>query len=259
MQNKLIKMKRIETFQNLLVIVVADGIIADIEKKAIDELSYQLGITDEEYARLIKQIGQLEFIIPQSKEEAFQELNKMALICLSDGELSKEEECELYKFASASGFSQVEFMIILNHVYDNYNTTFEDTIVANKEIYDTVLNQLRSSGKSDQEIGKVFYEVIKKRDLDYQFSNDSIINHSFYCLLWLVYCRYVKISDAGLLVFIMMMIELVNAGECTLDDLFIDLKLAEDLTNEAILINIIETDTDILKSELIKTFPFFCE
>lgn len=249
-------MKRTETFQNILVMSAADGKIDSSEKDFIDGISYQLGITDEEYAFYMKQIGELDFIIPRTKEEAYNELHKMTLISITDGEFSEEEEEALFKFASAAGLTEAEYANYVESVCKDFDAAAKVCIENNKSMYDEVLRRLRNSGKSDMEIGAVFKEVTKTHNLDFQFSSDPTVNHAFYCFLWLLYCRHVKIVSGGL-VTAMMALEFVITGEYVLEDLFYDLKLTEDLAKVITKLHIVGTDLDVIKTELSQTFPFF--
>lgn len=248
-------MKRTETFQNLLVLSIADGIIEDNEKSFIDGISYQLGITDEEYDYFMKNIASLDYVIPNNREEAYNELYKMILLSLTDGEMSDEEETELYYFAAKAGFSKDEFISIVNYVYQQYETHQEATIAYNKEQYQHVLDLLRSAGKDDKAIVTAFTEVVRSKNLNFVFSEGEAINHAFYAWLWLVYCRYIKINKGGL-VLTVMTLDLIKAGQYSLDDFFIDLKLNEELANDNMQINILGISIEEVKTELRQSFPF---
>ncbi len=248
-------MKRTDTFQNLLLITLADGVVTPAEKSFIDGISFELGITDEEYSYYIENILNLSYVIPTNKDDAFQELYKMTLLCLADGELGEDEEQTLYEFASACGFTQDEYDKILSYVLEQYDNKQTEVIAENKEIYDNTLLILRQAGKSDIDIVQLIRQVVKKRNLDYIFSEEETTNHAFYALLWLIYCRYVKINSGGLAL-IVMILELVEAGEYTLEDLFIDLKLSEEMANDGQVLNLFIIPTETIKNDLKNNFPF---
>jgi hypothetical protein len=248
-------MKRTETFQNLLVMMMADGKIHPSEKAFIDSLSYQLGITDDEYDQLMKSALTLDYVIPGNRDDAFNELTKMIFLSLADNEISEEEEKELRYFSAKAGFTDEEFEGVLNYVLEKRNAQFEQAIAENKLRYDEVMNLLRTCGKTDAELATTFHNVIQSRDLNFEFSKNVELNLAFYCWLWLVYARYCNINKSGA-VMSMMSIDLIKAGQYTLEDMFIDLKLSEELAEDGMFLHPMKTPLETVKAVLSQGYPF---
>ena len=179
----------------------------------------------------------------------------MTLLCLADGELGEAEEQTLYEFASDCGFTEEEYHKIVSHVLEQYASKQTEVIEENKKMYDDVLAILKQTNKTDKEITESIRNIVQKRNLDYVFSKEQAANHTFYALLWLIYCRYVKINSGGLAL-IVMILELIEAGEYALEDLFIDLKLSEEIANDGQVLHLATVSEDVLKNDLQNTFPF---
>lgn len=257
-------MKNIESFHNILLMSLADGELAEGEKKFINDISYQLGITDEEYSYLIKSVNSSsQFLVPNNKDEAYNEMYKMIFLALSDGHLSVEEENVLYDFGMQAGFTRQECVNIINYVYEKHNMVIAEVVEHNKQECDKVLGALRALGKTDAELATIFHEIIKSKNIELtKFTINGVdINltdheHFVMCAwLWLVECRYMKIYDIGL-VMVAMNIELIKAGTYTLNDLFIDIKLAEDMETDSTRLAILDSPIEAIKKELRNNFPF---
>ncbi|MDJ1471062.1 hypothetical protein [Xanthocytophaga flava] len=250
-------MKRTESFQNLLLIIAADGVITPTEKDVVDQFSYSLGITDEEYSYYVQNIRNLSFVIPDTKEEAGNELFSMILVCLESGELNEREETALLGFALQAGFSEDEFYAIVNYTIDKRNKEQQQTTDANKQSYEWAVAGTRQSGKTDAEIANILVaNVVQPHNLTYQFSEDEEINRAFYGLVWSVFHRYQILRHPTGIVLTTMRMDLIKSGDCTLDDLLEDLIVAEEAVGDGKSFNLQTAPLAALIEDLKHSFPF---
>jgi hypothetical protein len=248
-------MKRIDTYQNLVLIALADNQITEAERTTIHQYAQMMGIPNEEASNVLVRIDQLAFIIPETREEKINELYKVALIALADNELSDDEYDDLLYFADCCGFTEEELNNVIHTASEKMAEQDTLLIKDNQLQYDQVLENIRKSGMKDSEIASLLLQCTQSRNLNMVFSNNMEVNEAFYKFLWLMYCRYVLITKGGILM-LAMQIELTGAGKYSLDDIIYDFKLSEEGYFDGKKILVSSTGLDQIRKELKNNFPF---
>jgi uncharacterized tellurite resistance protein B-like protein len=102
------KEKRINFFQNLLLVAVADGYLDRTEGNFLVQVGEQIGLTSEDVATLSeKNVGELTFTIPDTDQEKLFELQTMVMMMVEDGEIHEQEYEMCANYAERIGLNKV--------------------------------------------------------------------------------------------------------------------------------------------------------
>lgn len=86
------KQKRLDFFQNLLLMSVADGYLDQEEGDFLVQIGQQLDLTAEDVAPLAeKDVQDLAFSVPESDQDKLFELQTMVMMMVEDGEIDDRE------------------------------------------------------------------------------------------------------------------------------------------------------------------------
>ena len=99
--------RNLTTFHNLCVMAHADGIIHENEIAILAELAGTLGLDTELAEEMILKGSTSSFIIPETQEEKLNELRRVVLIMLTDGEIHPKEYQKCLVLAEALEVDQI--------------------------------------------------------------------------------------------------------------------------------------------------------
>jgi uncharacterized tellurite resistance protein B-like protein len=98
--------RNLTTFHNLCVMAHADGVIHENEISVLAELAGNLGMDPEKASEMIANAANMNFIIPESQEEKLNELRRVVLIMITDGEIHPDEYAKCLLLAQALEINQ---------------------------------------------------------------------------------------------------------------------------------------------------------
>ncbi|EAY31706.1 tellurite resistance TerB family protein [Microscilla marina] len=109
------KQTALHYFQNLYLIAVADGKLADEEKKILVKFSQKMGINAREASEIMLDIRYRDFVVPQSKDEQMAHFKDIVSMMMSDGNIHNQEYELCKRYAEKIGKSE----ITLNRLIDS--------------------------------------------------------------------------------------------------------------------------------------------
>lgn len=109
------KQKALNYFQNLYLVAVADGKLADEEKKILVKFSQNMGINAREASEIMLNIRFRDFVIPEDSTEQMMQFTEIVKMMMSDGTIHPEEFNLCKRYAEKIGKSE----ITLNRLIDN--------------------------------------------------------------------------------------------------------------------------------------------
>lgn len=109
------KQTALNYFQNLYLIAVADGKLADEEKKILVKFSQKMGINAREASEVMLNIRYRDFVIPQDRDEQMLHFKEIVQMMMSDGSIHSQEYDLCKRYAEKIGKSEVT----LNHLIDS--------------------------------------------------------------------------------------------------------------------------------------------
>ena len=119
-------------FLNLVMLARIDGKIDTAEKKLLEKIALRLALTSEQVKSICEDEESYPLIPPVNKEERLERLIQLIQMILIDGEISKEEDQLIFKYAVALGFNAEEVemknKIIVSQLKDGISR--EDIIVS---------------------------------------------------------------------------------------------------------------------------------
>lgn len=95
-------------FLNLVMLARIDGKIDAAEKKLLEKIALRLALTSEQVKSICEDEESYPLIPPVNKEERLERLIQLIQMILIDGEISKEEDQLIFKYAVALGFNPEE-------------------------------------------------------------------------------------------------------------------------------------------------------
>jgi uncharacterized tellurite resistance protein B-like protein len=102
------KEKRVNFFQNLLLVAVADGYLDRREGNFLVQIGEQIGLTEEDVAALSdKNVEELTFTVPDNDQEKLFELQTMVMMMVEDGEIHEQEYDMCADYAERIGLNKV--------------------------------------------------------------------------------------------------------------------------------------------------------
>lgn len=106
--------QRKATFQNLFLIAAIDSYVDLSEHHLLMDFAQQLNLSKQDINEMLGQ-DNIEFIIPENKENCYIELQNVVMMMIADGKCDKREYDQCLKFALACGFSSKELDEMLDH------------------------------------------------------------------------------------------------------------------------------------------------
>jgi uncharacterized tellurite resistance protein B-like protein len=102
------KDKRINFFQNLLIMAVADGYLDEEEEDFLVQIGDQLGLSMDDVTPLAeKGVKSLSFTIPENDQDKLFELQTMVMMMVEDGEVHDREYNLCAQYADRIGLNRV--------------------------------------------------------------------------------------------------------------------------------------------------------
>lgn len=99
--------ERLKSFQNLLAVAGADGVLQEDEKEVLIALGADMGLTPEDLKPIIN-ADALEVILHDTKEANLEDLADMLMLAASDGVIFQSEYEICQHFATLAGISAHE-------------------------------------------------------------------------------------------------------------------------------------------------------
>lgn len=82
---------KLEHFQNLVAVAFADGHMEDSEKEFLEERAEELGLPAEAIAKIMSNVHDLEFMIPDDVDEREEQLADVVFMSMVDGDIQDKE------------------------------------------------------------------------------------------------------------------------------------------------------------------------
>jgi uncharacterized tellurite resistance protein B-like protein len=82
---------KLEHFQNLVSVAFADGHMEDVEKEFLEERAEELGLPSMEVSRIMSNVNNLEFIVPDNLEDREEQLGDVVFMSMIDGDIEQKE------------------------------------------------------------------------------------------------------------------------------------------------------------------------
>jgi uncharacterized tellurite resistance protein B-like protein len=82
---------KLEHFQNLVSVAFADGHMEDVEKEFLEERAEEFGLPSMEVSRIMSNVNNLEFIVPDNLEDREEQLGDVVFMSMIDGDIEQKE------------------------------------------------------------------------------------------------------------------------------------------------------------------------
>jgi len=116
------KQQALDYFQNLYLVAVADGKLAEEEKKTLVNFAQKMGINAREASQIMLNIRFLDFAIPEDKEAQMDQLRDIIKLMMSDGHIHDKEYELCRRFAEKIGKTEVTLNRIIDNVKEESKT-----------------------------------------------------------------------------------------------------------------------------------------
>lgn len=103
-----------EHFKHLVDIAMADGIIEDEERKMLNRIGKNLGLTDVEVNSLIESSKNVAYNPPYELKKRFEQMYTVVKMVLADGKIENTEMRLATNISLKSGFSETEIPVLLS-------------------------------------------------------------------------------------------------------------------------------------------------
>ncbi|RMG65094.1 MAG: hypothetical protein D6722_16255 [Bacteroidetes bacterium] len=182
------QLKNLGIFQNLYLVAAANGHISPEEEEFLLEVAHNLGLHQDEVDDLMARYPDLDFIIPEDREEAFFSLKNLVYMMIVDGEIDAQEYALCLRFARRIGLGETEIEGILNEYEDlrkERKAHQSEVDYYNLDIYLDVFNAVRKLDVSMADLLRQVEQVAR----DYSPHALHLGPDAFCDLLWLAYVR----------------------------------------------------------------------
>jgi hypothetical protein len=98
--------KKLNFFQNLVLVAVADNVLEDGESDLLLFIGDQLGLTTEDVMPIADNLGVLSFVIPEEGLQKTLELQTLVQMMMQDGEIHDREYTLCLEYASRIGYGK---------------------------------------------------------------------------------------------------------------------------------------------------------
>ena len=195
------RLKRMSIYQNLYLIAIADGNIAEEEAIFLAGIANHMGLSPSETDHIHYNHQDLELVIPDDKEERYYALRNIVFMMLADGEIEHVEYQLCLDYAKKTGFSQKELDSIITEYREKRE---EDNQSIDKEIsiIDFYLDTFNAFNKLDLAVEETIShieEIIYGGKFQHIVLDDTNDNLTFYHFVWLLGIRALQIDEAFML------------------------------------------------------------
>lgn len=125
--------KRRSHLKNLIAIAFADRDLSPTEVKLLYELSNKMGFNGNEVAEIMKDPASVDFVLPESRREEFDQIYDLVNMMLIDGTIDSREVEICQHFIKRLGYDPVVAQEILNRITKKLSTGKNK-----EEIYTTI-------------------------------------------------------------------------------------------------------------------------
>ena len=182
------QVKNLGIFQNLYLVAAANGHISPEEQEFLLEVAHNLGLSQAEVDEVMDRYPDLDFVIPEDREEAFFSLKNLVYMMIVDGEIDAQEYALCLRFAGEIGLGKAEIEGILNE-YEALRREREaqqsEVDRYNLDVYLDVYNGVRAL---DEPLRDLLARVVQAAR-DFSPQAREIAPPAFCDLLWLAYVR----------------------------------------------------------------------
>ncbi|WNJ20960.1 hypothetical protein [Pontibacter sp. G13] len=179
-------------FQNFYLIAAADNLIDEDESKLLMEVAQNLGLGQQDIDFVVENAHQLDFIIPEDKEERYFTLKNLVYMMIVNGRIDQREYELCIKFAEMIDMSNREVEAIINE-YESIQQereSHQDSIDQfNLNLYLDIYASLLNMPIPPSEVIDKIEEVIHLRKLDITIDNSEEATRTFFYLVWLCIVR----------------------------------------------------------------------
>jgi len=98
--------KKHSYFKNILLIALADGEINTQERVFLDHLATKLGLSEEDHKYILKNINNIQFMVPHDREELMQQFRDILMIMVIDGKIHPKEYALVVEYGKRLGFEK---------------------------------------------------------------------------------------------------------------------------------------------------------
>lgn len=182
------QLKNLGIFQNLYLVAAANGHISPEEQEFLLEVAHNLGLSQAEVDEVMDRYPDLDFVIPEDREEAFFSLKNLVYMMIVDGEIDAQEYALCLRFAGEIGLGQPDIEAILNE-YETLRREREalqsEVDRYNLDLYLDVYNAVRALPDPLADL----LARVAKAARDFSPQAGELAPPAFCDLLWLAYVR----------------------------------------------------------------------
>jgi hypothetical protein len=110
------KKSRLSHFSNLACIAYADGVLDEMERKAIVALAFNAKMKPKELKRVFDRPGSIRFYVPKTVKERIEQIYDMVFIMMIKGKINRNEVTICKSFGIQLGFDLINIDEIINKV-----------------------------------------------------------------------------------------------------------------------------------------------
>ncbi|MEM7657050.1 MAG: hypothetical protein AAF399_13030 [Bacteroidota bacterium] len=178
-------------FQNLYLIAAADGNIDESEQEFLLEVAVKLGLRQADIDWVIDTYPELEFVIPEDREEGWYSLKNLVYMMVVDGSINEEEYGMCQEFSRQAGLEEGS----VDQIVEEYIELQKERAASQSEIeqhnidvYLDVYNALKRIPLPRTEVFDHLVRVIRSGDTHLDGLEDEHMR-TLYEFLWLGYVR----------------------------------------------------------------------
>ncbi|MEM7369212.1 MAG: hypothetical protein AAF587_11480 [Bacteroidota bacterium] len=185
------QLRHLGIFQNLYLIAAADGVIEEVEQQFLLDVAHKLGLTQWDIDSVIKKYPNLDFVIPEDKDEGWYSLKNLVYMMVVDGSIENTEYGLCVEFAQRIG----EGAEAVEKILEEYEALQEEREAqqseierANIDIYLDIYLGLKNLPLTTAELFDALVHVIHSGEVDMEVGTEQE-TRTFYEFLWLACVR----------------------------------------------------------------------
>lgn len=185
------QIRHLGIFQNLYLIAAADGVIDETEQHFLLDVAHKLGLSQWDIDAVIKKYPNIDFVIPEEKEEGWYSLKNLVYMMVVDGHIEENEYGLCLEFASRIGEGEEAVQAILKEYEDLQKERQEQQSEIeryNIDSYLDIYNALKKIPIETSELFDALAKAVYEGDVDQVIGNEQE-NRTFYEFLWLTCVR----------------------------------------------------------------------
>lgn len=132
------------SFQNLLIIALADGFLEQEERTVMLEQAEKMGLLPVDVESLFEDADNLQFFIPESIEDREKELKKLILMMLANGKISASEYGRCLEFARKAKIPKEQlddWIDLFLNKENEYHVILEKNLKEYQKVFDSLPTQ----------------------------------------------------------------------------------------------------------------------